>query len=262
MALIREVLPYAVATAVGLLYVYLTVIVLGLVAGEHEVGLFSAAFRVFVVLGGSSGLLAQAAFPVLVRAARDDPERLSYSTQRLLETSFIAAAIAGLGTAFAAPIAIEVIAGGGAFAKSVGVLELQAVAFAGTFPAAVAGFTALAQARYTAVLVANASALVVSLVTTLAIGTAEGAAIANIAGELTLLTGYLIVLTTGPERIRLTPGLVPRAVLAAAAGLAAGLFVADAPLLRTLLAVGTFSVVILALRGVPDEIRAALLRRV
>ena len=183
--LAREVLPYAVATAVGFLYVYLTVIVLSLVASEQEVGIFGAAFRVFVVLGGASSLLAQAAFPVLARAARDDAERLTYGTQRLLEGSCIVAALAGLGTGFAAPIAIEVIAGGGAFDEAIGVLRLQAVAFAGTFPAAVAAFALLAQARYTALLRVNAAALVVSLVITMVLATAEGAAVANIAGELT-----------------------------------------------------------------------------
>jgi O-antigen/teichoic acid export membrane protein len=260
--LMRELLPYAVATAVGFLYVYLTVIVLGLVASEREVGIFSAAFRVFIVLGGASSLLAQAAFPVLARAARDDADRLAYGTQRLLEGSFVVAALAGLGTAFAAPVAIEVIAGGGGFEDAVGVLELQAVAFAGTFPAAVGAFAVLAQGRYVAVLVVNAAALVVSLGTTLALGTAEGAAVANIAGELTLLAGYLIALVTGPERIDLRLGLAPRIGLAAAAGVAAGLVAPGPSVVRTAAALGVFGVVVVLVRGVPDEIHHALLGRV
>jgi O-antigen/teichoic acid export membrane protein len=261
-ALMADLLPYAVATAVAFVYVYLTVIVLGFVADEREVGLFSAAFRVFIVLGGASGLLAQAAFPVLTRAARDDADRLAYGIQRLLEGSFIVAALAGLGIAFAAPVAIDVLTGGGAFADAAGVLQLQAIAFAGTFPAAVGAFAILAQGRYRAVLAVSAAALVVSLVITLALGTAKGAAVANIAGELTLLAGYVIALLSGPQRVALGWGLMPRIWAAAAAGVVAGVLVSGPPLVRTAAALAVFGAVLLALRGVPDEIRHALMRRV
>ena len=259
--LLEEVLPYALATAVGFIYVYLTVIVLGFVADDTEVGLFSAAFRVFIVLAGASGLLAQTAFPVLARAARDDAERLAYGTQRLLEGSFVVAAAAGLGIAFAAPVAIEVVAGGGEFEGAIGVLELQAIAFAGTFPAAVAGFAVLAQGRYRAVLLANAAALIVSLVVILAVASAEGAALANVAGELALLAGYVVALRTGPQRLPLRLGLMPRVWLAAALGTVAGLLAPGPSLVRTAAALAVFGIAVAVLRGVPDEIRQALLRR-
>ena len=259
--LLADVLPYAMATAVGFIYVYLTVILLGFVADDREVGLFSAAFRVFIVLAGASGLLAQTAFPVLARAARDDSARLTYGTQRLLEGSFIVAAVAGLGIGFAAPVAIDVVAGGGEFDGAVGVLELQAIAFAGTFPAAVAGFAVLAQGRYRAVLAANGAALVVSLVVTLALASAKGAAVANIAGELVLLGGYVAALCSGPDRMHLRLGLMPRAWLAAALGTVAGLLTPGPSLVRTAAALAVFGVVLLAVRGLPDEIRQALLRR-
>lgn len=256
-----EVLPYALATTVGFVYVYLTVILLGFVASDREVGLFSAAFRVFIVLAGASGLLAQTAFPVLARSARDDSERLAYATQRLTEGSFIVAAVAGLGTAFAAPVAIEVVAGGGPFVDSVGVLELQAIAFAGTFPAAVAGFSLLAQGRYHAVLVANAVALSVSFVLTLALATAEGAAIANIAGELALLGGYVVALMSGPDRLPLRPGLLPRIWMSSALGTVAGLTVPGPALVRTAVALAAFAAALTVLRGLPAEIGQALRRR-
>lgn len=261
-ALSAEILPYAVATAVGFIYVYLTVIVLGFVADEREVGIFSAAFRVFIVLAGASGLLAQTAFPLLARAARDDSQRLAYGTQRLIEGSFILAAVAGLGTAFAAPVAIEVIAGGGPFADAIGVLELQAIAFAGTFPAAVAGFVLLAQGRYRAVLTVNAIALAASLVLTLTLATAKGAGVANIAGELALVGGYVVALVSGPDRLALSFGLLPRIALATAAGTLAGLLVPGPAVAATAAALGVFALAIAALRGVPREIREALLKRV
>lgn len=260
-SLLSEVLPYAMATAVGFIYVYLTVILLGFVTDDRQVGLFSAAFRIFIVLAGASGLLAQTAFPVLARAARDDSERLAYGTQRLLEGSFIVAAVAGLGIAFAAPVAIDVVAGGGEFDGAVGVLELQAVAFAGTFPGAVAGFAVLAQGRYRAVLIANGAALAVSLIVTLAIASAKGAAMANIAGELALLGGYVIALRSGPRQLPLRLGLMPRVWLAAVLGMLAGLVAPGPSLAQTAVALTIFGLAVVTLRGVPDEVRQALLRR-
>jgi O-antigen/teichoic acid export membrane protein len=171
------------------------------------------------------------------------------------------AAAAGLGIGFAAPVAIDVVAGGGEFDGAVGVLELQAIAFAGTFPAAVAGFAVLAQGRYRAVLVANGVALAVSLTMTLVIASAQGAAMANIAGELALLGGYVVALRSGPAQLPLRLGLMPRVWLAAGLGTVAGVVAPGPSLARTAIALTIFGLALTVLRGVPDEIRQALLRR-
>jgi O-antigen/teichoic acid export membrane protein len=260
-ALLREVLPYAAATAVGFIYVNLTIVVLDFVAGDVEVGLFGAAFRVFIVLAGASALIAQTVFPLLTRAARDDRARLGYQVQRLLEGCLIIGAVAGLGTFFAAPVAIDVLTGGGEFEGSVDVLELQGIAFAATFPAGVAGFALLAMRRYRELLGVNAAALIVSLAVTLALADAVGAATANIAGEATLLAGCVWALMRGADGLRLRPGLAPRALLATAAGAAAGALSPGPAVLETAVALAAFGVALLALRGVPAEIRQAFVQR-
>src|SRR6185437_3262098 len=70
--LLRMIAPYATAVAVSSIYVYLAAVVMSLVASDVEVGLFSAAFRVFIVIGGIPLLLVGSAFPILARAARDE----------------------------------------------------------------------------------------------------------------------------------------------------------------------------------------------
>ena len=64
-SLLRVTASFAVATAVGTLYVYVIVVVMSLISTEDEVGYFGASFRVFVVVASIAGLLVSAAFPVL-----------------------------------------------------------------------------------------------------------------------------------------------------------------------------------------------------
>ena len=181
--LLADALPYALATTVGFVYVYLAVILLGFVSSEHEVGIYSAAFRVFIVLVGLAGLVQQSAFPVLARSARDDRDRLRYATQRLLDGSLVLGGLVGLATAVGAPIAIDVIAGS-RYAEAVPALRIQGAALMMTFLAVLAGFALLSLHRYSAVLVVNALGLVTSVVLVVSLGHrygSTGAAWANLA---------------------------------------------------------------------------------
>ena len=109
--LLRLVLPYAAASAIGAVYVSLVVVLTSLVASQEETGYFSAAFRVFSVLSAVPSLLVASAFPILARAARDNRERLRYALQRLWDASLVIGAGAAVLTAVGAPVAIAVVAG-------------------------------------------------------------------------------------------------------------------------------------------------------
>ena len=109
--LLRLVLPYAAASAIGAVYVSLVVVLTSLVASQEETGYFSAAFRVFSVLSAVPSLLVASAFPILARAARDDRERLRYALQRLWDASLVIGAGAAVLTAVGAPVAIAVSRG-------------------------------------------------------------------------------------------------------------------------------------------------------
>jgi len=255
--LLADSLPYAVATAVGVVYSYVAVIVMSLVAADVDVGLFGAAHRVFLVLAAVPQLLVGAAFPVLARAARDDRGRLGYAFQRIFELQLAFGVLLALGTAAAAPAAIEVIASD-AYAEAVPALRLLAVALLGTSLIALGAYALLSLRRHRELLVVNLVAFATSVVLTavLAPGAgAEGAAWATLAGEAVVVTGYGIALA----RAGLVPSvrLLPRVALAAAIG-AVGFFALGLPAVPAAL-VGTvlYGAAALVLRAVPEEALSA-----
>ena len=72
----REVLPFALAAAVGLIYFRLAIIMMSYLATDHETGIYSAAQRIVETVGVIPWLVVSAGFPILARAARDDADRL------------------------------------------------------------------------------------------------------------------------------------------------------------------------------------------
>lgn len=261
--LLRLTASFALATAVGTLYVYLAVVLLSLVSTDAETGQFGAAFRVFIVLATVPGLLVTTAFPLLARAARDDDERLRYALERLFESSLVLGTGFAIGTVIGAPVAIEVLAGDG-FGTAVDVLRVQGLAMLASFLLATWGFALISLHLHSTLLFANLTALVVSAALVLSLGAdfgAEGAAWATLAGELVLASAYLV----GLLRVRpdLRPGLrvVPRVAAAALPAAAIGLS-GLAALPATLAAVALYAVLVLLFGAIPRELteRVPLLR--
>jgi O-antigen/teichoic acid export membrane protein len=257
--LLRITLPYAAATAVGVLYVYLSVVVLQLVSSPRETGLFGASFRVFLVLQLIPALFVQSAFPVIARAARDDRDRFEYAVQRLLEVSLIAGGLALVATTVGARFALDVVAGQ-AFRDAEPVLRVQGIALALTFVAAPLGFALLSLHRHRALLVVNGVAFVTSLACTIVLGSlygAHGAAFANLGGELALAVGYGGVLAWSGA----IPAPAARTVAAVAAAVALGLSMSVLSGLGSLpaavLGSVTYVAVLIALRAIPAEIKQA-----
>jgi O-antigen/teichoic acid export membrane protein len=257
--LLRITASFALATAVGTVYIYLAVVVLSLVSTDAETGQFGAAFRVFIVVAAVPGLLITTAFPLLARAARDDRERLRYALQRLFETSLVLGAAFALATVIGAPVAIDVVAGEG-FETAVDVLRVQGFAMLASFLLATWGFALISLHLHRELLLANLSALVVSATLVLVLGSAEGArgaAWATLAGESVLAAGYLFGLVRGRRELLPSTRMLPRVAIAAAGG--AAVVVAGLPALpATLAALAVFTVLALALQAVPDELIAWL----
>lgn len=261
-ALLEDALPYALAITVSFIYVYLAVIVLGFVSSEHEVGIYSAAFRVFIVLVGLAGLVQQSAFPVLARSARDDRDRLHYATQRLLDGSLVLGGLVGLATAVGAPVAIDVIAGR-QYGESVPVLRIQGAALTMTFLAVLGGFVLLSLHRYRAVLVVNALGLVTSVTFVVVLGSrhgATGAAWANLAGETLIAGAALWAVMRGGDGVRLGFGTALRVVPALAAGVVAAWLVPGGAVAETVAGVAVATGGMVLLRAVPEELLQAVRR--
>jgi O-antigen/teichoic acid export membrane protein len=261
--LLRIVLPYAAASAVGAVYVSLVVVITSLVASQQETGYFGAAFRVFSVLSAIPGLLITSAFPVLARAARDDRERLRYALQRLWDTCLVLGAGLSALTAVGAPVAIQVVAGS-EYEPSVSVLRIQAGALFASFFLAIWGYALLSLAAYRSLLVANALALVLAGGLALALAPeygADGAAVATLVGEVGLAVALGVQLMWSRRDLRVDLEILPRVFLATLLALAVLLIPGLPDVLDLALAAAVYVVAAVLLRAVPDEIWAALRRR-
>jgi O-antigen/teichoic acid export membrane protein len=261
--LLTLTLPFAAATAVGVIYAYVTIVLMSLVATEQETGIFGAAFRVFAVIATIPGLLVTTAFPVLARAARDDGDRLDYAVQRLFDVCLILGIGTALVTIVAAPTLIEVVAGS-KYHGSVAVLRIQGIAMLASFLVALGGFALLSLRRHRALLLANGAALAAASALTLALAPehgAVGAAYANLGGEAVLVTGYFLALHRGDVGTRVSLALAPRVALAALTGIAVAVTIPGDPLLVAALAGGGYMAALVLLRAVPLEIYEALRRR-
>jgi O-antigen/teichoic acid export membrane protein len=257
---LRVTVAYAAASAVGTVYVSITVILISLVGSGRETGYYGASFRVISVLAVLPLLAVGSAFPVLARAARDDNERHDYARGRLLEVSLILGVWFALSLSLGARVAIKVI-GGSNFEPSVRVLQIQAFVLIGTFLAVSLGFVLLSLRVHLALLLANAVALVTSIALTLALVPslgARGAAVATVVGELGLAVAYGVAL------VRRTPGSLPWGVVppvALAGGLAAALALIpglrDIPLV--LAATAVYFGILALTRSIPPELPEALL---
>lgn len=261
--LLALTLPFAAANAVGVIYGYVTIVLMSLVATEQETGIFGAAFRVFAVIVAIPGLLVTTAFPVLARAARDDGDRHDYAVQRLFDVCLILGLGVALVTVVVAPTLIEVVAGS-KYEGSVAVLRIQGIAMLASFFVALGGFALLSLRRHRALLLANGAALVAASALTLALAPehgAVGAAYANLGGEVVLVAGYFLALRRGDHATRVSLALAPRVALAALLGVVVAVVVPADPLLVAALAGGGYVAALVLLRAVPVEIYEALRRR-
>lgn len=257
---LRVTVAYAAASAVGTIYVSITVILISLVGTSRETGYYSASFRVVAVLAVLPLLVVGSAFPVLARAARDDSERHDYARGRLLEVSLIVGAWMAVALSLGARIAIDVI-GGKHFAPSVHVLRIQAFMLIGTFVAIALGFVLLSLRLHLALLLANALALGTSIVLTVALVPslgARGAAIATVVGEIGLAVAYAVALlrrAPGSMPLRVVPPVALASGLALALALIPGLRGIPLVLAATVVYFGTLAVT----RSIPPELPEALL---
>ena len=258
--LLRETFPFAVAIALSSIYFRVTVVVMSLEATALETGYFSTSFRVVEILIGLPVLVIGAGYPIVTRAARDDPERFAYATGRMFELSALVGIWLAMAVVLGARFATDVLGGGDA-APAAAVLRIQGLAVMGSFVAVACGFPLLSLRRYSALLISNGLGLVVTLAVSLSLVPslhARGAAIATVAAELVLASANIVILRRARPDLRLRLSSIPVALLAAAAGLGAGLLVGLHPVVEVLLATGVYALVLRILGRFPPEIGHAL----
>jgi O-antigen/teichoic acid export membrane protein len=258
--LLRDVLPFAAATALSAVYFRVSMVLLSLVGTARETGYFGASFRVVETLLVIPILLVGAGFPIFARAARDDRQRLAYAVQRSFEACVVAGGWVALVLVVGAPFVIDVVAGA-EFAPAADVLRLQAAALFVAFAGAAFGYALLSLRRHRELLWLTGSALAVNLALVPIVGApygAEGAAVATLAAELVLTVGAAVtlrrvdpVLSPDPRvLVRALPGFVAGAALAFIPGVPGPVLIVAATALY--LTVGV------VLRAVPEELLVEL----
>jgi O-antigen/teichoic acid export membrane protein len=263
-ALLRSSIAFALATAVGIAYQYIAQILTTFVADATEAGLFSASFRVFIVIAAVPGLLVSSAFPLLSRAAQDDQRRLANVVRGLFEGTVILGLAAAISCVVGAPAMIQVI-GGSEFAGAADALRIQGAVLFLTFVIATWGFTLLALHRHRPLLIANLASLAITAATVSVLARsmgAEGAAVGTVVGEATLAVGYLAALTRGRPDLWPPVGAAARSLVAGGVSIAAGLLLGAGAVVDTIVALVLFGVLLIVLRAVPPDLLALLPERV
>jgi O-antigen/teichoic acid export membrane protein len=257
--LLRDVVPYALATAAGLLYFRVAVVLLSLIASAHETGLYSAAFRTVEVLLIVPQLAVSTVLPIFAHAANKDRDRLAYGVDRTFRTAAVFGGGLTVVLVLGAPFAIAVVAGPD-FSGAADMLRIQAVGLGIALVTAVFTYALLSLRMHRELLYANLAALAVSVVLTLALGSAwggVGAATATAIAELCLAGSAVWLLVRAHPALRPQWSFLFRILIAGLAAAALALIPVPSVVLAVAGAV-VYTALALALHAVPEELLVEL----
>lgn len=261
--LLRETVPWAVISAVNVVYFRVSIVLMSIVAGAVETGYFATSFRITEVLVGIPGLVISAAFPILARAHRDDRDRFEYASGRIVELALLAGTWLVLCVEVGAGFAIHVLAAHKAD-PAIAVLRIQGAAVLATFIAVACGFPLLTLRRYRAVLVSNLLALAISATLTLALAPslgARGAALAALIAECGLALSQAVMLRRAAPGVPLPLATLAATALAAGLAVAAGVVLPLHPLIGVLVASVVYLAALALLGRFPPEVREVISAR-
>ena len=252
----RAVVPYALATAVVILYFRVTQIAMAYLATDEETTEYALAFRIVEVLTVVPGLVASSALPLIARARTMGDERLRPLANSLAQTALLAGLGLATATAAGAPIAIRVI-GGGPDSPSIGVLQVLAVALAFTFPLSIWSFLLLAIEQLRSISISGGLAAVAALALALALIPpygAKGGAIATVGAEAILAGALLVSISRIDRQLVPSPARFARGLLAAIPGAVVVVLTRNAGPLAPLAAIPVFALSAIVLKAIPPEI--------
>jgi O-antigen/teichoic acid export membrane protein len=258
-ALLRTTIVYAAATALGTVYFRVVVVAMSLLATGVTVGVFSLAFRSLEVLTTLPWLLVISVWPILVRAARDDRERLRYAINLLLEGCLLLGGWFSLLLVCGGPFAASVLGG----PKYPGAGEVMSILGGGvgfSFLLSLFAFAMLSLQMFRALIVSSACVVALSIVLSALLIPAHGAdggAIVTVTLEVTLATAYAVALFGSHPQLRPALARSGRILLALAVAFAAALATPVSSLPSALIGSAVLAVAVVALRAAPPELLAA-----
>lgn len=256
--LLRQTLVYAVATAMGAAYFRIAVVATSVLSTSVQTGYFSLSFRVLELTTTVPWLLLGSAFPILVRSAWNDPERLRYALDRLCRGALILGGWFAFALVIGAPFAIHVLeAGGRNFAPSIPVLRILGAAVAATFLLATFSYTLLSLRMFRQLIVFNVAAVVLAIGLSFVLipsGGAQGAAILSLTLEVFLCLGYAVSLFRARPELRPSMRGLERVAVSLGLAFAAGVALHGHAVLGVITGTLVFAVALIVTRSVPDEL--------
>jgi O-antigen/teichoic acid export membrane protein len=262
-ALLRDSAVFAAATALATIYFQVVLVATSVIASSKETGSFSIAFRVLSVVNGIAVVLVASAFPVLLRAAHDEGERLRAAVSGLLEASLLLGGWLSLLVVAAAPFAIRVL-GGSNFPGAAGDLRILGAGVAATYVSAVLAMALLTARAYRALIAIGLAMIALSIVLCAILipgHGAHGAAVVTLTLELVLVCVYASVLFVMQPALRPPLARPARIVVAIAIGFLAALVPALPSVAAALVGSAALALTAVALRAVPSELLTLLRAR-
>jgi O-antigen/teichoic acid export membrane protein len=260
--LIAQTFVYAAVTASGAMYFRIVLLATSLLSTRAQTGYFSLAFRVLELATVVPWLIVSSAFPILVRSASHDRDRLRYAVERLLQGGLILGGWFALCVVIGAPFAVHVLAlGSPRFDASTPVLRILGAAIPATFLLATLSYTLLSLQRHRQLLIANASivllavALSVTLIPTLG---ATGAALVSVTLEIVLMCSYMWTLVRAHPELRPSMSGTGRIALSLGLAFVVGGLLAPHPIIGVLVGSLTLAAALVSFRAVPAELYALI----
>jgi O-antigen/teichoic acid export membrane protein len=258
--LLRETVPWAVITAVNIVYFRVGIVLMSIISSAIQTGYFATSFRITEVLVGVPVLVITAAYPILARAERQDTARFTFVSRRIFELALLAGTWMVLCLEVGAGFAIHLIAGNKAD-PSIGVLRIQGLALISTFVAIACGSSLLMLRRYRGVLFANLIALAVSAILTVALAPslgARGAAFAALAAETALAVSQIVMLKLAAPAVVFSLPTIAVVALAGGVGGVVGILLPVHPVIGAVVGSVVYFAVLKLLGRFPGEVRELL----
>jgi len=133
--LFQSAWPFAISTALGALMINTDLLVIGLLRPAEDVGFYSAAEKIILILYLFPGILASATFPTLARFASEGNDKLRTALERSIAMIFLVAIPMALGGIIVAPYLISFLYGA-SYLPAVPSFQILLLAVLVNFPAA------------------------------------------------------------------------------------------------------------------------------
>ena len=256
--LIRETLPLAAAVVIGVVYFRLLILLMSLLATAVETGLFATSFRVTELLYSVAALGVSVVLPVL-SVAVEEPDRLRYMLQRMIEVAFILSTFLVLVVFILAEPVLELL-GGPSYRDAAPVLRIQVFALIPVFLGQVLVMGLISVRRPSVQVVANGLAVPVLLLLGVVLIPREGAtgaAVAAVVAEAVYALALLVLFVRSERSLRPSFRFLWKIALAAALGAGAAVVAGLPAVAAAVVASVAYGLVLWVTRAIPPELRDA-----